>query len=146
MNSLLLQYALVSTIGRGSFGEVKLALNTKTFQVHALKLLPKSLKKRRAYGEDSPHIAEARVMSEINVMKKLSHPNIVRLIEVIGTSPNLLFMACLAFFGSTYASLSKITSSDTAIPSSKSQEGLIAARLPFGYFCLCDEVSVDAYA
>ena len=63
---------------------MKLALNTKTFQVHALKLLPKSLNKRRSQGADSPHIAEARVMSEINVMKKLSHPNIVRLIEVIG--------------------------------------------------------------
>lgn len=78
------EYALVSTIGRGSFGEVKLALNTEDFEVYALKLLPKELRKRRGFGVTSPHIAEERVMSEINVMKQLSHPNIVRLVEVIG--------------------------------------------------------------
>ena len=78
------EYALVSTLGRGSFGEVKLALNTKDFEVYALKLLPKELRRRRSFGSNCPNIAEARVMSEINVMKQLSHPNIVRLIEVIG--------------------------------------------------------------
>lgn len=75
------EYAIITTLGRGSFGEVKLALNTKDMNVYALKLISKS--RRRT---SSTRIAEASVMSEINVMKELSHPNLVRLVEVIGPS------------------------------------------------------------
>lgn len=78
------EYALVSTIGRGSFGEVKLALNTTDFEVYALKLLPKEVRRKRGMTASNPLFAEDRVMSEINVMKQLCHPNIVRLVEVIG--------------------------------------------------------------
>lgn len=78
------EYAIITTLGRGSFGEVKLALNVLNLEVYALKLISKSRRRRRAESDDSPHVAEASVMSEINVMKKLCHPNLVRLVEVIG--------------------------------------------------------------
>lgn len=79
------EYAIITTLGRGSFGEVKLALNTIDMEVSALKLIPKT--RRRSRGQsDTTHIAEASVLSEINVMKELSHPNLVRLKEVIGKS------------------------------------------------------------
>ena len=82
------EYALITTLGRGSFGEVKLALNTNDMEIYALKLIAKSRQKqpRNHSGSSSSgtFVAEASVMSEINVMKELSHPNLVRLVEIIG--------------------------------------------------------------
>lgn len=79
------EYAIITSLGRGSFGEVKLALNTKDMEVYALKLIAKTRQSRPLPAKDSPHLAEASVLHEINVMKELSHPNLVRLIEVIGS-------------------------------------------------------------
>lgn len=78
------EYALVRTLGKGSFGKVKLGLNTRDHELYALKLIPKSRKRLRGVATDAPHVAEAEVMQEINVMKDLDHPNIVKLVEVIG--------------------------------------------------------------
>ena len=76
-------YAIITTLGSGSFGEVKLALNTEDLEVYALKLISKS-RRRNHRKSDKLHVAEAAVMREINVMKELSHPNLNRLVEVIG--------------------------------------------------------------
>jgi len=80
------EYALVRTLGKGSFGKVKLGLNTHDHELYALKLIPKSRKKRRGGAGAQPLVAEADVLQEITVMKELSHPNIVQLKEVIGES------------------------------------------------------------
>lgn len=78
------EYALIRTLGKGSFGSVKLALNTQDHNLYALKLLPKS---RKARNQKSALQTDADVQREIDVMKELDHPNIVRLHEVIGESP-----------------------------------------------------------
>lgn len=78
------EHCIITTLGRGSFGEVKLALNTLDMEVYALKLIMKSRRKQTAASASKTHTAEASVMSEINVMKELSHPNLVKLVEVIG--------------------------------------------------------------
>ena len=82
--TFLNEHCLVSTLGRGSFGEVKLALNTLDMKVYALKLIMKTRRKQAGANASRTHTAEASVMSEINVMKELSHPNLVKLVEVIG--------------------------------------------------------------
>ena len=82
------EYALVRTLGKGSFGKVKLGLNTTDHQLYALKLIPKSRRKLRGNLTGAPLVAEADVIQEINVMKGLDHPNIVKLVEVIGRALN----------------------------------------------------------
>lgn len=90
------EYALVRTLGKGSFGKVKLGLNTHDHNLYALKLIPKSRRKFRGNPSGAPLVAEAEVIQEINVMKGLDHPNIVRLVEVIGECSGD-FCLCLAF-------------------------------------------------
>ncbi|KAK3030327.1 hypothetical protein RJ639_038960, partial [Escallonia herrerae] len=72
----LSHYTLGKTLGIGNFGKVKLALHNLTGLKVAIKILD------RQYIDDSE--AE-KVRREINMMRLLSHPHIVRLYEVIET-------------------------------------------------------------
>ena len=92
------EYILVQTIGRGSFGKVKLALNTQDQNLYALKLIPKSRRRQQRVSAAArfakPVVTEDEVQQEINVMKSLVHPNVVRLDEVIGEPlPRLEFVS-----------------------------------------------------
>ncbi|KAK2942387.1 putative Serine/threonine protein kinase OSK3 [Blattamonas nauphoetae] len=74
-------YLLGKTIGRGSFGKVKLATHTITGEKVAAKILDKE--KIRDVGDME------RITREINVLKLLYHPNILRLYEVIDTQRHI---------------------------------------------------------
>ncbi|XP_037065421.1 sperm motility kinase 2B-like [Peromyscus leucopus] len=64
------QYVVLKTIGRGGFGEVKLAHHRLTGTPVAIKVL-----QRKMWC--------FRVKSEVNIMKMINHPNIISLIQVI---------------------------------------------------------------
>lgn len=70
-------YLVIRLLGRGSFGKVKLVESITTGQVLAMKIIaaPKTKvnEKRRI-----------AIQREIAVMKRLAHPNMVRLYEVLG--------------------------------------------------------------
>ncbi|KNZ62148.1 hypothetical protein VP01_1308g1 [Puccinia sorghi] len=111
------QYLLLKTIGRGSFGTVELAQDTSAssstadaeIKLYAIKEYSKSRMRKRARTlrrppnqgksrtlDDSILPAEASegillVKQEVAIMKKLSHPNIVSLLEVIDTDQDSLF-------------------------------------------------------
>jgi len=70
-------YITGKTIGRGNFGDVRIATHMITGEKVALKILEKS---RIACDDDFK-----RVVREIQVLKLLNHPNIVKLLEVIDT-------------------------------------------------------------
>ncbi|XP_053616881.1 calcium/calmodulin-dependent protein kinase kinase 1 isoform X2 [Plodia interpunctella] len=87
------QYRLLEPIGQGSYGIVKLAYNEEDDTHYAMKILSKRKLMRRLGlfgrtpprrpGPGPPPDPLQRVYREIAVLKKLDHPNVVKLVEVL---------------------------------------------------------------
>ncbi|KAH9307810.1 hypothetical protein KI387_035721, partial [Taxus chinensis] len=80
-NKMINEYVRECRIGTGSYGKVVLHRNTKDGKLYALKVLHKyRLSKVRVAPTET---ALTDVLREVEIMKKVEHPNIVNLIEVI---------------------------------------------------------------
>ena len=75
-------YILLDTLGTGSYGMVRMCKDRVTDQLYAMKIISRDLLKKKKNG----HSAEtflADIQREIAIMKKLNHPNVLRLFEVL---------------------------------------------------------------
>ncbi|KAH8821305.1 hypothetical protein F5884DRAFT_850540 [Xylogone sp. PMI_703] len=78
---LINQYEVINEIGRGVYGKVKLARSLETGEYVAIKIIQRFSKRRRLGRVTvSP---EDKTKREIAILKKIRHPNIVGLLEVI---------------------------------------------------------------
>ncbi|KAJ4460536.1 putative Calcium/calmodulin-dependent protein kinase kinase 2 [Paratrimastix pyriformis] len=82
---LINEYLMIRSIGCGTYGKVKLATNTNNGQQYAIKILNKTLLRRKRKGNVT---ALQNVMREMAIMKRLDHFNVVKLFEVID-DPNV---------------------------------------------------------
>merc|ERR1719394_482436 len=62
---------LADTLGKGTFGYVKLGIKESTGQQFAMKFL---MKNNRRFKEE-------QVKTEIDCMKRINHPNVIRLLH-----------------------------------------------------------------
>lgn len=81
------QYSLRHLIGRGSFSEVRMAVHKPTCAEVAVKIITKANLKPAD---------QKRVQIEREVHTQLTHPHIVRLIEVMETETHMYFFMELA--------------------------------------------------
>ncbi|CAH0032745.1 unnamed protein product [Clonostachys rhizophaga] len=79
---LINQYEVIEEIGRGMHGKVKLARNLETHDNVAIKIIPRFSKKRRL-GKVTAKSPQDKTKREIAILKKIRHPNVVALLEVI---------------------------------------------------------------
>ncbi len=79
-NKLINSYEVLSEIGRGEHGKVKLGQNLENGSRVAMKIVPRFSSKRRLGKLGAP---EDRVKKEVAILKKARHPNVVSLLEVI---------------------------------------------------------------
>ncbi|KOS17657.1 Serine/threonine-protein kinase ssp1 [Escovopsis weberi] len=75
------QYEVIEEIGRGMHGKVKLARIQETDEHVAIKIIPRFSKKRRLGRVTAP--PQDKTKREIAILKKIRHPNVVALLEVI---------------------------------------------------------------
>uniref|UniRef100_A0AC34RF06 Protein kinase domain-containing protein n=1 Tax=Panagrolaimus sp. JU765 TaxID=591449 RepID=A0AC34RF06_9BILA len=99
------QYRLMEEIGQGSYGIVKLAYNEQDRNLYAMKVLdklklvknfacfrPPPVRKNKPLPEVYRNPLQL-VQREIAILKKLSHPNVVKLVEVLDDpADNYLYM------------------------------------------------------
>jgi len=87
------RYDLGKIIGRGAFSVVKIGLNKKNKQKYAVKCISKKLIDKKEL---------TLLEREIDIMKKLQHPNIIALVEVIDTADTLYLILEFASGGELF--------------------------------------------
>jgi calcium-dependent protein kinase len=79
-------YKLYKFIGKGTFGEVYLTSNINNSQIYATKRIEIS-KDENQYKTTSKYL-----LNEIEIMKELDHPNIIKLHNLYRTNNHLYFI------------------------------------------------------
>jgi len=92
-------FELMSTLGTGSFGRVKLVRHKATRQVYALKILSKSLVLRTKQAE--------HIIAEKNILSSLMHPFIVNMYATFQDDVSLFFVLEYVIGGEFFTHLRK---------------------------------------
>ncbi len=66
------RYEVQSTIGKGAYGEVRVVVEKESLAVRAMKVIKK---------EKCADVSPMTLLNEIEVLKRLDHPNIIKIFE-----------------------------------------------------------------
>ena len=73
-------YTEIKSLGSGSFATVKLVKNNVTGLIRAMKIIKK--KKDPNDNDPSNGTSDIEIINEINILKQIDHPNVVKIFEV----------------------------------------------------------------
>ena len=85
-------YKIIKTLGRGSTGKVKLAINLETDELAAIKIIPRKISLPKN-SKETIKSREQRIYREVGILRLLDHPNVVKLIDFYENEN----MFCLVF-------------------------------------------------
>ena len=92
------KYITIKTLGIGTYGQVYLVQNKFTKEFFAMKEIPKT-------SEDL--LSDTEIMDEIEILKKLNHPDIVRIIEFYNTESSYYIINEYCKHGELFAQINK---------------------------------------
>jgi len=78
------KYEIGKTLGEGTFGKVKFAVNTESTEKVAIKILDKEKIQKQNMG--------AQIKKEISIMKMVKHENVVKLYEVLASRTKIFIV------------------------------------------------------
>ena len=88
------KYEIGRTLGEGTFGKVKQAINVETGEKVAIKILDKEKIQQQAMGD--------QIKKEINVMKMVKHRHVVNLNEVLASKTKIFIVLELVTGGELF--------------------------------------------
>lgn len=106
-------YEFTSTIAKGSFGIVKSAINKKTNQKVAVKIIEKK-------STSSTHLNKLK--QEVTILKQLQHPNIIQYITSMETFSKLYIITELISGGTLQTYIDSLLKTKQVIPQDKIRE------------------------
>jgi 5'-AMP-activated protein kinase catalytic alpha subunit len=93
------KYEIGKTLGEGTFGKVKRAVNTEDQRVVAIKVLDKDKIQKQNMG--------SQIKKEISIMKMVKHPNVVELVEVLASKTKIFIVLELVTGGELFDEIVK---------------------------------------
>ena len=86
MSSKLVEnYSLLDTVGQGQYGKVYKALNIKTNQIFAVKVV-------KAEKFNSVPKLEEFTMNEIQILSQINNPYVMKFVEMLKSARNYYFV------------------------------------------------------
>ncbi|GME98250.1 unnamed protein product [Ambrosiozyma monospora] len=94
---VLNSYEILRDLGSGQHGKVKLAMDTATRQLVAIKIVDRKSKPKLGRLTRPGNSQEDKIRREIAIMKKCDHVNVVKLIEVLDAETSRKIYLVLEF-------------------------------------------------
>ena len=93
-------YKIIKKLGKGTYGTVYKVMNKKTGIIRAMKVIPKNFVNDEYTDED--------IIQEVNILKKLEHPHIIKLFEFYIFKQNIFLINEFCTDGDLHDKLSQI--------------------------------------
>ena len=97
------RYAFGKTLGQGAFGLVRLCMHKDSGKTFAIKIMQKfAIEKQQIYVQ--------LLQNELSILGEKSHPNIIRIVDLLEDNDNYYVVSELVKGGELFKRLTKVSS------------------------------------